>query len=140
MSLFQLFRNRPTNTSKKRTARLRLEQLEDRAVPALTNPTQIVTPANIPLQPVGVPFVDPVFNTTLRRVSDTSERGGWESQIYSQLQAFSADNQYLLLTGSEGYVVRRMSDFSLVQGLDGSEWNATRWHPTQAHVLVHFDT
>jgi hypothetical protein len=106
----------------------------------ITDPDLVVIPAALPLQPVGNPFVDPVFGTTLRRVSNTSEGGGFETHIYSQLQAFSSDNAYLLLDGSEGFVVRRVSDLSLVSGLDTSEWNAPRWHPAQAHTIIHFDS
>ena len=94
----------------------------------------------MPLQPVGVPFVDPVFGTTLRRVSDTSDRGGFETHIYSQLQAFSADSEYLLLDGSDGFLVRRVDDLARVQRLVTRTWNAPRWHPTRHHVVVHFDS
>jgi hypothetical protein len=106
----------------------------------ITDPDLVVTPAALPLQPVGITFEDPVFGTTLRRVSNTSESGGFETHIYSQLQAFSSDNAYLLLDGSNGFVVRRVTDLNLVSGLDTSGWNDPRWHPTQPHTLVHFDT
>lgn len=100
----------------------------------------ILQPADLPLPEVGVPFVDPVFGTTMRRVSDTSDRGGWESQIYNQLQAFSADNEYLLLVGSDGYVVRRVDDLSPIADLNSDDWNAPRWHPTRPDVIVHYDS
>lgn len=106
----------------------------------ITDPTLILTPAPLPLQPVSTPFVDPVFNTTLRRVSNTSVNGGFETPIYNQLQAFSSDNTYLLLDGSNGFVVRRVDDFSLVTGLATSGWNDPRWYPPQPHVIVHFDS
>ncbi|MEE8391784.1 MAG: hypothetical protein V3S14_13450 [Anaerolineae bacterium] len=106
----------------------------------ITDPDLIVTPAALPLQPVGTPFVDPVFDITLRRVSNTSDSGGFETQIYNQLQAFSSDNVYLLLDGSNGFVIRRVSDLSLVTGLDTSGWNDPRWHPAQPHVMIHFDS
>jgi len=114
--------------------------LGDSITGGVTDPDLVVTPAGLPLQPVGAPFVDPAFGATLRRVSNTSESGGFETHIYSQLQAFSSDNAYLLLDGSDGFVVRRVSDLSLVSGLDTSEWNAPRWRPTQAHTIVHFDS
>jgi hypothetical protein len=104
-----------------------------------TNPALVVTPAAQPLQPVGTPFTAPDFCTTLRRVSNTSDSGGFETQIYNQLQAFSSDNVYLLLDSSDGFVVRRVSDLSLVTGLDTSGWNDPRWHPVQPHVMIHFD-
>jgi len=93
----------------------------------------------LPVQPVGVAFTEPTFGTTLRRVSATSVSREFETPIYSQLQAFSSDDEYLLLTGSNGYVVRRLNDLSLVAGLDTSTWNVPRWHPTRPHVIVHFD-
>jgi hypothetical protein len=90
----------------------------------------------------GVPFTDPVFGSTIRRVSDRSETdpGGFEVQTYSQLQAFSADNEYILVLGSgdSWYFVRRVADFSIVEGLEIQ--NAPRWHPTREHVIVHVDT
>lgn len=123
------------------SSRLQLEWLEDRCLldGGLSDPNQVVMPTHLPPQPAGVSFVDSAFGTTLRRVSDTSERGGFETQIYSQLQAFSSDSEYLLLTGSDGYVVRRVDDLSRVAGLETSNWNVPRWHPTRPHVLVHFD-
>ena len=75
-----------------------------------------------------------------RRVSSTSDTGGFETQIYNQLQAFSSDNTYLLLLGSIGYVIRRVSDLSPVTGLDTSGWNAPRWHPADPHIVVHYDS
>ena len=92
------------------------------------------------LLPVGERIADPSFGTTIRRVSDASGRGGFETHVYSQLQAFSDDNRFLLLDGSDGIIVRRVDDLSTVQGLDTSGWNAPRWHPTRPHVLVHFDS
>ena len=108
--------------------------------PGITDPTRIVPLVTMPKPQPGVPFIDPSFGTTVVRVSDASDHGRFESHIYSQLQAFSVGNEYLLLTGSNGYVVRRMSDFSLVENLNTSTWNAARWHPTQPHTIVHFDT
>jgi hypothetical protein len=95
-----------------------------------------VTPA---LPPVGVPFADPNFCPALRRVSNASDSGGFETQLYSQLQAFSSDNAYLLLADANRYLVRRVSDWSDVVGLDTSSWNAPRWQPALAHTLVHYD-
>jgi hypothetical protein len=105
-----------------------------------TNPALIVTPAALSLQPVGTLFTASGFCTTLRRVSNTSDSGGFETHEYSQLQAFSSDNVYLLLDGSNGFVVRRVSDLSLVTGLDTSGWHAPRWYPAQPHVVIHFDS
>jgi hypothetical protein len=104
----------------------------------ITHPDVVLTPANIPLQPVGTPFVDTVFGTTLTRITGQTP-DGMGTHIYSQLQAFSADNAYVLLIENDVYVVRRMSDLSSVQGLDTSGWNAPRWYPAIPHTIVHFD-
>ncbi|MBW8012296.1 MAG: hypothetical protein FVQ83_13860 [Chloroflexi bacterium] len=106
----------------------------------ITDPDLIVDPVSLPLQPVGMPFTDPVFGTTLFRVSNISDDGGFETQIYSQLQVFSSDNQYLLLDSSDGFVIRKLEDLNLVTGLDTYSWNDPRWHPDQPHVIVHFDS
>jgi len=106
----------------------------------VSDPNLVLSPAPLPLQPVGVPFVDPVFGSALLRISEANETGGFETQIYNQLQAFSSDNKYLLLDSSEGFLVRHVSDLRQVQGLDTSSWNDPRWHPTQPHVIIHFDS
>lgn len=113
---------------------------EPLAAAAITDPNLVLPPPAMPLQAVGTRFTDPVFGSTMRRVSNLSNSGGFETQIYSQLQAFSADGAYLLTASSNGYQVRRMSDFSLVSGLNLDDINVPRWHPTQSHVLIHFDT
>ncbi|MEW6367520.1 MAG: IPT/TIG domain-containing protein [Acidobacteriota bacterium] len=106
----------------------------------ISDPHLVLVPPARPLPPAGSAFVEPVFGTTLRRVSNLSDSGGFETQIYSQLQAFSSDGAYLLTTGSQGYQVRRMSDLAVVSGLDLQDINVPRWHPARPHVLIHFDT
>lgn len=106
----------------------------------VSDPAAVLTPADLPPQPVGASFVDPVFGTTLRRVSATSDGGGFQTPIYSQLQAFSSDDVYLLLDGGAGYRVRRTDDLSVVTGLRTGRWVAPRWHPALAHTVVHFDS
>ncbi|MEZ4646529.1 MAG: right-handed parallel beta-helix repeat-containing protein [Chloroflexota bacterium] len=105
----------------------------------ITDPDLVATPAPLSPAPVGDDFSDPVFGTTLRRLTGASDNGGWATHIYSQLQAFSADNAYVLLIENETYVVRELQTLALVGGLDTALWNAPRWHPTQAHTLIHYD-
>lgn len=98
-----------------------------------------------PLRPLDRPAVgqwtqDPTFGTWLTRLSDESERGGFESHVYSQLQAFSADSRYILLTGSRGYRVLELDSMTPLTGFDSSSWNVPRWHPTSPRHIVHFDT
>jgi len=106
----------------------------------ITDPSLIVQPHSLSLQPVGAAFMDPVFGTSIRRVSDTSENGGFETQIYNQLQPFSSDNVYLLLVSRNGYRVRRVDNLSLVENLETGSWNTPRWHPLRPHTIVHFDS
>lgn len=106
----------------------------------ISDPGAVLPVPTLPRPAAGASYRDPVFDALIQRVSDLSESGGFETPIYSQLQAFSADNVYLLTTGSRGYQVRRVADSSLVPGLDLGDINVPRWHPTQPHVLVHFDT
>ncbi|NUM47707.1 MAG: hypothetical protein HUU38_23630 [Anaerolineales bacterium] len=105
----------------------------------ITDPGVILTPAPLSEPGEDVPFTDPAFGTTLRRLAEASEAGSFETHIYSQLQAFSADNVYVLLTRPEGYLVRRLDNLSGIP-LDTAEWNAPRWQPALAHTLVHYDT
>jgi hypothetical protein len=106
---------------------------------AVTDKTASLPPASIPLQPAGVPFQDTVLDSTVTRLTGATASGGHATHIYSQLQAFSDDNAYVLLIENEAYVVRRTSDLSLVGGIDSSSWNAPRWQPALPHTLVPYD-
>lgn len=103
----------------------------------ITDPNLIVPQAPWGNPAVGTWQTEPAFGTSLRRLSDLAD--GFESHIYSQLQAFSADNHYVLLAGSAGYVIRRLSDLAPV-ALDTAAWNAPRWQPAAPHTIVHYDS
>ncbi|MEW6219974.1 MAG: hypothetical protein AB1634_10620 [Thermodesulfobacteriota bacterium] len=105
----------------------------------VTDPTLVLPPQPMPLPAVGQPVVDPVFGSTLRRISNASQRRSFEVHTYSQLQAFSADNQYVLTSNTDGYLIRSVASLAPVAGLDTSSWNDPRWHPTRAHTIVHYD-
>ncbi len=106
----------------------------------VTDPDAVIPPSPLAKPGVGVSITDPDFGTTLRRLANASENGGYETHLYSQLQAFSADNAYVLLADDNGYLIRRMDNLSKVTGLDTSEWNAPRWQPALSHTLVHYDS
>lgn len=106
---------------------------------ALTDPNLIVTPAPLTAPAAGSSVIDPVFGTSLRRLTNSGSNG-FATHIYSQLQAFSTDNQYLLLIEDEWYTVRRLDSLAtLLNASDTASWNAPRWHPTQADTIIHFD-
>jgi len=81
------------------------------------------------------------FNgTPVRRVNEMSIG----NHLYSQLQAFSKDSQYLLILEEDGagtqWRIREADTGQLVHSeSDMGAWKAPRWHPTQAGVLVFYD-
>ena len=105
----------------------------------ITDPNAVLPVPPLSRPPTGTPYIEPVFGTHLRRVSNLSEKGGLEAPTYSQLQAFNADSTLMLLTSSEGYRIRRVSDLSEVQVFQGFNRQVPRWHPTRSNILVHFD-
>ena len=112
---------------------------EQRATAGITDPMTVVEPDPLAPPPLHAPVVDPAFGSSIRRVTDATAAGSFGTHIYSQLQAFTTDNAYLLLIDQDRYVVRRVLD--LVQlPLDTSEWNAPRWQPASSHTLVHYDS
>ena len=88
------------------------------------------------------PAKDPVFKTTIRRLSDRSRLGAdrFEVNAYSQLQAISADGAYLLTTTDAGFKVRCVRDGKQLLDLNLAHAFGPRWHPTLAHLLVHYDS
>lgn len=87
----------------------------------------------------GGSVVDPVFGTTVRRLTGATGGGGWATHVYSQLQAFSPDGAYVLLVENGDYVVRRLSNLAL-QPIATNTWNAPRWRPSESHTIIHYDT
>jgi hypothetical protein len=82
-------------------------------------------------------FTDATYGTTLYRATDATSQGSFGTHIYSQLQAFSDDNRYILLIEDEGYLVRRLNDGALVFDSTAS-WNAPRWYT--ANTILHYDS
>src|SRR2546426_9431452 len=78
----------------------------------ITDPNAVLPVPAFDRPLAGIPYTEPVFRTHMRRVSNSSEQGGMEVPTYSQLQAFNADSTLMLLTSSDGYRIRRVSDLS----------------------------
>lgn len=85
---------------------------------------------------VGQTVVDPTFCTPITRATDASANGGFATHEYSQLQAFSPAEDYILLLGAEGYRVHRLADLTQIE-LDTVGWNAARWYDPQR--IIHYD-
>ncbi len=103
-------------------------------------------PAPIPVSDdpppaLGEAYVTP-FNTVIRALT----AGPNSNHFYSQLQAFSYDNAYVLLaedvegSPSAETVVRTVPGFESVLRTPVGEWGNPRWHPTDYSKLVHFDS
>lgn len=88
---------------------------------------------------VGERIAEPVFGTTLRRLTGRTPSGGWATHEYSQLQAVSPDGLYLLLIEDGAYVVRRLDDLALQTAVESSSWNAPRWLASSPHAIIHYD-
>ena len=98
-----------------------------------------VSVSSIALPPLNQLVTDPDFNTKFRRVTDRVSAGGFGTQIYSQLQAFSNDNTYLLLNEDGEYVVR--DRVSLVKApLRLNNINAPRWQSARPHTIAFYDS
>src|SRR3989344_3973219 len=103
----------------------------------ISNPNLTLTQINLPLQNPLVPFVEPTFNTTLIRITNRSQSNSYATQIYSQLQAFSSDNKYLLYIDNEDYQVYDLENNRFVMSL--GEVNNPRWQPGLQHTIVAYD-
>lgn len=123
-----------------------LESLSERAVAPNdpythvgdTDPYTVYHQPLLPLQPVGRPFRDPVFNTLILRVADAPERG-YERHEYSQLQAFNADSTLVLLDKNGLFIVRDVTTLHHVSTLPG-DINVPRWNPANPNEVIHFDS
>jgi len=104
----------------------------------ITDPTASIPVPTMSKPAVGVTYNDPAFGTSIRRVTGASDGGGFGTHVYSQLQAFSPDNQYILVIEDGAYLVRRLSDLSQMP-VDTSIMNDARWHPAQPHTLIFYD-
>lgn len=84
---------------------------------------------------------DTQFNTRIRRLNE----GRIGNHVYSQLQAFSADNSYVLMMEGANpnnvrMVVKRLQDMEIVLAEpDVGAWQVVKWHPTEPTKLVHFN-
>ncbi len=100
--------------------------------------------AIIPMQSNGLPaintpFVDAAFNnTTIRRITNYMETGQWGAHVYSQLQAFSPDNSFILIIEDGFYIIKNRITLATVLVL--SDINTPRWHPDLPNTIVAYDS
>ncbi|MDP4013695.1 MAG: hypothetical protein U0990_10660 [Candidatus Nanopelagicales bacterium] len=104
-----------------------------------TDPDEVISQSPLARPAVGRFARDPDFGTRIKRLSGSGSRGRFETPIYSQLQAFSTDRAFVLLAGSDGYLVRTRRGGRKLP-LTTASWNAPRWDPSKRHAVLHFDS
>lgn len=98
--------------------------------------------SNLPGPGPGDEVILSDFGTVIRRVTSTP-RGGHE---YSQLQALSHDNRYVMFVegpseDDSGLVVRLWPSLEVALGdAATADRNVPRWHPVERSTTVHFDS
>lgn len=105
----------------------------------ITDPSASVPAPSLSKHAPGATYTDPAFGTTIQRITGASATGGFGTHVYSQLQAFSTDNKYILVIEDSNYLIRRLSDLSQMP-VDTSIMNDIRWHPTQPHTVLFYDS
>jgi len=106
---------------------------------SVTDPDAIITRPRCPSRASTAPLPSQSLEPRFAASQTSAQRDGPGTHIYSQLQAFSRDNAYILLIEGDDYVVRRVNDLNLVN-LDTLTWNAPRWQPALPHTIVHYDS
>lgn len=104
----------------------------------ITDPYQVFAEPNLVRPGSGEYFTDPVFGTTIRRLSGRTN--GYERHEYSQLQAYNSDHSKVLLNSSSlGYIVRDTESLEVIFTLPG-DINAPRWWPKHPNRVIYFDS
>lgn len=103
--------------------------------PASTSPTgAVLSPGTVTLPAVGGSFIEPAFGTTVTRIASPS------SHEYSQLQAFSSDEKFvLLIQDGVGHTVYTWPGMQVVlqeKDVSVGGWSAPRWLPG-THKIVY---
>lgn len=92
------------------------------------------------LPPAGVPFTDPVFGTTLVRLTSQTDKADFANHDYSQLQAFSRDNKYVIVNTGNGTEVLEVETRQRSALAPQNNINVPRWQPALPHTLLWIDS
>lgn len=104
----------------------------------VTDPTLIISEPSTPRPPVFSTYTDPKFNTQITRITDAAQlNSGITVPIYSQLQAWNADQSMILLQTNQ---IMNANTYTVLHELD-YYWPAygegPRWSPTEPNVLYY---
>lgn len=104
----------------------------------ITSPytTVSVSPLSDPV--VGESVIDPTFGVAVRKLAAGSG-SGFRRHIYSQLQAFNADNSLVMLQSAGDVGIYDVSSGSKVYTLPG-DINSPRWNPVNKDEVFFYDS
>jgi glycosyltransferase involved in cell wall biosynthesis len=101
-------------------------------------------PQEMPRPKLHQSLIDPVFGTTITRVTDPSQIGGGVSRVrhyYAKADPFNADGSRAILFGSNGSVWlydtvawKPIKELAITSGDP-----ETQWHPSDPNLLYHLD-
>lgn len=104
-------------------------------------------PKGVPTPALNVPFIDPVYNTRITRVTDPSqikdEPPLYVRHEYSRRPAFNADSSKVLMLSSNGWIRLYAVDkpgnrLSYLKTLKAGGSIEPNWDPTDPNVFYHF--
>jgi hypothetical protein len=118
--------------------------LADVRAPTEGGPGHELRPApNVPRPALHQPFVDPVFGTTLVRITDPSQVKGVNRvrHYYSKMNPFNADESRAILFGGDGgKVLYDTATWEPVKSLRVvSSDPEIQWHPSDPHLFYYMD-
>ena len=95
--------------------------------------------AKMSLPAAGIPFTDPVFNTTVERISDA--RGLSKPGIfpdYSKRQAWNSDESLLLLRSDDGSTLLfDGATYKFIKALEGVTGEDLFWYPSNPSLVLY---
>ncbi len=107
----------------------------------ITDITRLMPEPELAIPPVGLPFTDPAFGTSIVRLNDAKTSGfGKIVPEYSQLQAWNADMTMLLVVSNLGPLILDAGTFQILHTVDYKwpAWGAAlRWSPTDPMALYY---
>ncbi len=106
------------------------------------------TPAGISMPAKGVEFIDPIYGTSIYRITDhVNDLAGsglstpsWIRNLYSRIQSLNADGTYFLFFATDGYWhLYDATTYAWVRQVSlGGGSTEPQWHPTDPQLVYKF--
>jgi len=89
----------------------------------------------------NIPFKDPVFGTTILRLTGPPGAADGANRDYLTANVFNADSTHMLIKDGEGrWTLLDLPDFTFNKYLHDMKSNIIpRWHPVDPHLLYYFE-